>query len=134
MEFLAKGHRNPNEYFNLFRNSVLVGKDSHTWFRNKVVTLFNDHDQVSKGADKARFCADANAAKLVLNALALNVFTRGIPCIYYGTEQSLTDTGEEMAQTATSGRPCLVVNSVPTKANMSTFLTKKIGFIKSWLN
>jgi glycosidase len=93
MEFLAKGFRNPDDYFSLFRNSLLIGKDSHTWFRNKVVTLFNDHDQVSKGGDKARFCADANAAKLVLNALALNVLTLGIPCIYYGTEQSFNGHG-----------------------------------------
>jgi glycosidase len=93
MEFLVKGFRNPNEYFSLFRNSLLIGKDSHTWFRNKVVTLFNDHDQVSKGGDKARFCADADAAPLILNALALNVFTLGIPCIYYGTEQSFNGHG-----------------------------------------
>ena len=50
LEFLAKGFRNPADYFNLFRNSELVGQGSHTWFRNKIVTLFNDHDQVSKGA------------------------------------------------------------------------------------
>jgi glycosidase len=93
MEFLAKGFRNPNDYFSLFRNSELVGKGSHTWFRNKVVTLFNDHDQVSKGGDKARFCADAGAAKLVLNALVLNVTTLGIPCLYYGTEQSFNGHG-----------------------------------------
>jgi glycosidase len=93
MEFLVKGFRNPDEYFNLFRNSLLIGKDSHTWFRNKVVTLFNDHDQVSKGGDKARFCADADAAPLILNALALNVFTLGIPCIYYGSEQSFNGHG-----------------------------------------
>ncbi len=58
LEFLAKGARNPNDYFNLFRNSELVGQGSHTWFRNKVVTLYN-HDQTYKGQDKARFCADA---------------------------------------------------------------------------
>jgi glycosidase len=93
MEFLAKGLRNPNDYFSLFRNSSLIGKGTHTWFRNKVVTFFNDHDQVSKGQDKARFCADATSAKLVLNALALNVTTLGIPCIYYGTEQSFNGHG-----------------------------------------
>ncbi|MDD1621110.1 MAG: hypothetical protein LUQ11_06475 [Methylococcaceae bacterium] len=83
LEFLVKGGSNPDDYFSLFRNSLLVGKDSHTWFRNKVVTMFNDHDQV--GRAKARFCADADKAKLVLNALALNIFTLGIPCLYYGT-------------------------------------------------
>lgn len=93
LEFLAKGYRNPADYFNLFRNSLLIGKDSHTWFRNKVVTLFNDHDQVSRGTYKARFCADVDSAKQVLNALALNIFTLGIPCIYYGTEQSFNGQG-----------------------------------------
>ncbi|HEY4470913.1 MAG TPA: hypothetical protein VGN21_07060, partial [Stellaceae bacterium] len=87
LEFLAKGYRDPSDYFGLFRNSELLGQGSHTWFRNKVVTLFNDHDQVSKGSDKARFCADTDKAKGVLAALALNAMTLGIPCIYYGTEQ-----------------------------------------------
>jgi glycosidase len=93
LEFLAKGYRNPNDYFSLFRNSELVGQGSHTWFRNKIVTLFNDHDQVSKGSNKARFCADMPKAKGVLCALALNVMTLGIPCIYYGTEQSFDGHG-----------------------------------------
>lgn len=87
LEFLAKGYRDPSDYFGLFRNSELVGQGSHTWFRNKVVTLFNDHDQVSKGSNKARFCADKDKAKGVVAALALNAMTLGIPCIYYGTEQ-----------------------------------------------
>lgn len=94
LEFLVKGSSNPNDYFSLFRNSLLIGKDSHTWFRNKVVTVFNDHDQVSHGGAKARFCADADKAKLVLNALALNIFSLGIPCIYYGTEQGFNGHGD----------------------------------------
>ncbi len=93
LEFLTKGLRNPNDYFSLFRNSELIGKGTHTWFRNKVATLFNDHDQVSKGQVKARYCADWDNAPLVLNALALNVTTLGIPCIYYGTEQSFDGHG-----------------------------------------
>jgi glycosidase len=93
LEFLAKGERNPAEYFDLFRNSELVGQGSHTWFRNKVVTLFDDHDQVNKGSDKARFCAEKEKANAVLAALALNVTSLGIPCIYYGTEQSFDGHG-----------------------------------------
>jgi glycosidase len=93
LEFLVKGGRNPSDYFGLFRNSELIGQGSHTWFRNKVVTLFNDHDQVSKGQNKARFCADTAKAKGILSALALNVMTLGIPCIYYGTEQSFDGHG-----------------------------------------
>jgi hypothetical protein len=94
LEYLVKGSRNPVEYFSLFRNSLLVDKESHVWFRNKVVTLFDDHDQVRKGNNKARFCADnSHANKLVLNALALNATTLGIPCIYYGTEQCFDGEG-----------------------------------------
>lgn len=87
MEFMVKGFVRPKEYFDLFRNSILVGKESHTWFRNKVVTMFDDHDKVSEGENKTRFCADFNGDKLILNALALNLTTMGIPCIYYGSEQ-----------------------------------------------
>lgn len=93
LEYLVKGYRNPNDYFSLFRNSELVNKGSHIWFRNKVVTSFDDHDQVRKGEHKARFCADPGASKVVLNVLALNAMTLGIPCIYYGSEQCFDGEG-----------------------------------------
>jgi glycosidase len=94
IEYLVKGYSNPRDYFNLFRNSELVDKESHIWFRNKVVTMFDDHDQVRKGEHKARFCAKENGSKVVLNVLALNAMTLGIPCIYYGTEQCFDGEGE----------------------------------------
>ena len=59
-----------------------------------MVTSFDDHDQVRKGNNKARFCADPNADKVVLNVLALNATTLGIPCIYYGTEQGFDGHGD----------------------------------------
>ena len=93
LEYLVKGYRNPNDYFSLFRNSELVNKGSHIWFRNKVVTSFDDHDQVRKGNQKARFCADADASKVALNVLALNALTLGIPCIYYGSDQCFDGRG-----------------------------------------
>lgn len=94
IEYLVKGYRDPSEYFSLFRNSLLVNKESHVWFRDKVVTMFDDHDQVRKGQSKARFCADPDAAKVVLNVLAMNALTLGIPCIYYGTEQCFDGKGD----------------------------------------
>jgi len=94
IEYLVKGQCDPGEYFGLFRNSLLVAKDSHIWFRNKVVTLYDDHDQVRKGNSKARFCAGDNFTSLALNALALNALTLGIPCIYYGSEQGLDGAGD----------------------------------------
>ena len=93
IEYLVKGYRNPSDYFSLFRNSMLVHKESHVWFRNKVVTMFDDHDQVRKGGNKARFCAGEDGWRVVLNALALNVTSMGIPCIYYGSEQSFNGAG-----------------------------------------
>ncbi|MDJ0707151.1 MAG: alpha-amylase family glycosyl hydrolase [Leptolyngbyaceae cyanobacterium MO_188.B28] len=93
LEYLTKGYRNPSDYFNLFRNSELVNKDSHIWFRDKVVTTFDDHDQVRKGSQKARFCAYDRGEKVILNVLALNALTLGIPCIYYGSEQGFDGEG-----------------------------------------
>jgi len=93
LEYLVKGYRDPSDYFNLFRNSELVNKESHTWFRNHVVTMFDDHDQVRKGEHKARFCADHGASRLLVSVLGLNVTTLGIPCIYYGSEQCFDGRG-----------------------------------------
>ena len=93
LEYLVKGYRHPNDYFGLFRNSELVHKDSHIWFRDKVVTTFDDHDQVRKGDRKARFCAHNRGEKVILNVLALNALTLGIPCIYYGSEQCFDGEG-----------------------------------------
>ncbi len=68
------------------------------WFKNKVVTTFDDHDQVRKGQHKARFCYDESPGqqneKLVFNVVALMATTLGIPCIYYGTEQAFNGHGD----------------------------------------
>jgi glycosidase len=93
LEYVVKGYRNPSDYFNLFRNSELVQKESHIWFRNKVVTLFDDHDQVRKGGGKARFCADATGTRLLISVIGLNLTSLGIPCLYYGTEQAFDGSG-----------------------------------------
>lgn len=95
LEYLVKGYRHAHEYFDLFRNSLLVNKESNLWFRNKVVTMYDDHDQVRKGSYKARFCAGSkHNANLALSVLALNATTMGIPCVYYGSEQALDGEGE----------------------------------------
>jgi glycosidase len=99
IEYLVKGSRDPEAYFDLFRNSVLVRKESHAWFRNKVVTTFDDHDQVRKGQKKSRFAHDEGPGQRgsergSLAALALLATTIGIPCIYYGTEQQFDGHGD----------------------------------------
>jgi len=93
LEWLTKGQREPAEYFDLFRNSVLVGKGSNAWFKDKVVTVLDDHDQVRNGKNKARFAATNPPRSLALAALALNATTLGIPCIYYGSEQFFDGAG-----------------------------------------
>jgi len=94
LERIPKGRCNPSDYFDLFRNSILVGKGSHTWFRDKVVTVLDDHDQVRNPDRKARFPATNPPHSLALAALALNATTLGIPCIYYGSEQFFDGAGD----------------------------------------
>ncbi len=94
LEYLAKGYRNPEEYFGLFRNSALIGKESHTWYGRHIVTMFDDHDRV--GRSKTRFCGQKDIQwqdktfsgyHFLIPAFALHICSMGIPCIYYGTEQ-----------------------------------------------
>jgi glycosidase len=94
LEFLTKGFRNPADYFDLFRNSLQVRADSHVWFRDKVVTMTDDHDQIRKNGNKGRFCAAERGRDLLIAMLGLNAATLGIPCIYYGTEQSFDGQGK----------------------------------------
>ena len=88
-----KGYRNPSDYLGCSAIRCWYRRSRTVWFKNKIVTLFDDHDQVRKGSHKARFCADAVGKKLLLNVLALNATTLGIPCIYYGTEQGFDGAG-----------------------------------------
>lgn len=94
LEWIPKGYRNPSDYFDLFRNSILIGKGSHAWFRDRVVTILDDHDQVRNPSHKARFAATNPPSGLALAALALNATTLGIPCIYYGSEQMFDGSGD----------------------------------------
>lgn len=90
----VKGYQDLKTYFDLFDNDKKSAGENKKWFRNEVVTMFDDHDMVSQGeAYKGRFCADKGTAKLILNGIFTNVFTNGIPCIYYGTEQGFDGSG-----------------------------------------
>jgi glycosidase len=94
LEYLPKGFRNAEDYFGLFANSADVGEATHTWFGKKIVTMFDDHDKV--GRPKRRFCGDKanHGYRFLVPALALNLTTLGIPCIYYGSEQGFDGAGE----------------------------------------
>jgi hypothetical protein len=89
----ATGAEDPAGYFALFRNSALIGKDSHTWLRDTVVTNVDDHDLVRQGSSKSRLCSTFEGRALALGVIAMNVLTLGIPCLYYGTEQRLDGGG-----------------------------------------
>jgi glycosidase len=93
LERMVKGLTPPGDYFGLFRNSDLDDHGDFAWFGQHVVTMFDDHDQVRKGDRKGRFCGMPDYRNLVFNALAVNLTTTGIPCIYYGTEQGFDSGG-----------------------------------------
>ncbi len=93
LERMVTGYADPVDYFSVFRNWVLDGPAGHRWYRNQVVTLVDDHDQVRKGGDKWRFCGDSRFRDLAFNVIAVQLTTMGIPCIYYGSEQGFDSGG-----------------------------------------
>jgi glycosidase len=100
LERMVTGYAEPAEYFSVFRNWVLdePAGPGHRWYRNQVVTLVDDHDQVRKGFAKQRFCGDGRFRDLAFNVMAVQLTTMGIPCIYYG-------------QLTTMGIPCIYYGS-----------------------
>jgi glycosidase len=92
LERMVTGQADPAEYFSVFRNWIL-DRPGHRWYRDQVVTLLDDHDQVRKGTAKFRFCGDRHFSDLAFNVIATQLTTMGIPCIYYGSEQGF-DSGE----------------------------------------
>jgi glycosidase len=93
LERMVCGRENPEDYFSVFQNWILDDMGQHRWYRNKVVTLVDDHDQVRKGGSKMRFCGDPQYSDLAFNVVATQLTTMGIPCIYYGTEQEFNSGG-----------------------------------------
>jgi glycosidase len=83
---VAKGLRAPQDYFSGFDpGDVRMGSHRNVGLRH--VSILDDHDHVF--GEKVRFSAEASAEHQVVAGVALQLFTLGIPCIYYGTEQSL---------------------------------------------
>jgi len=83
---VAKGLVAPNAYLDFARiwdDDLGSHRDSGT----RHVSVLDDHDHVS--GEKIRFSTDAASEWQVVAGVALQLFTLGIPCIYYGTEQSL---------------------------------------------
>jgi glycosidase len=95
LERMVIGEADPIEYFSVFRNWRLDephgGK--RRWYRDQVVTLVDDHDQVRKWTAKRRFCGESRYRDLAFNVIAAQLTTAGIPCIYYGMEQEFDSGG-----------------------------------------
>ena len=95
LEHVVKGLIDPGDYFELFRNSQLDNEEGNRWLRNNVIVMFDDHDMVAQLKQKRRFSADHWARPLLCNAIFLNLFSMGMPCLYYGTEQGFDGEGGE---------------------------------------
>lgn len=82
---VAKGLAHPGSYFRGFSSNEVFG--SHRNLGNQHVSVLDDHDHVF--GEKIRFSAEAASENQVVAGVALQLFSLGIPCIYYGTEQAL---------------------------------------------
>jgi hypothetical protein len=94
LHLVAKGLMPPREYFDL--SSVWEEElGSHREAGARHVSILDDHDHVS--GEKLRFSTDAGEYQVVAGT-AIQLFTLGIPCIYYGTEQALAGPEKAMRQ------------------------------------
>jgi glycosidase len=82
---VARGQRSPKDYFDGFNPNV-PGMGSHRNLGERHVSILDDHDHIY--SDKIRFSSTASCEHQVVAGVALQLFTLGIPCIYYGTEQA----------------------------------------------
>ena len=88
---MVKGLAEPSPFFDQFSGHDLLG--SHRATGSYHVSILDDHDMV--GRDKHRFAANNSLPsqyEQVAHAVGVQLTTLGIPCIYYGTEQSLDGT------------------------------------------
>ena len=82
---VAKGLRSAKDYFDGFDPGD-AGMGSHRNVGERHVSILDDHDHIY--GDKIRFSSEASCDHQVTAGVVLQLFTLGIPCIYYGTEQA----------------------------------------------
>jgi glycosidase len=90
LQGVAKGLQRASGYFDQFRESS-DGFESHRHFGDRHVSILDDHDHVF--GSKLRFSAEIPDDSPVKDyqtvaATAFQLFTLGIPCLYYGSEQA----------------------------------------------
>jgi len=90
---VAKGLVDPRAYFGGFEGAD-IGMGSHRNLGLRHVSILDDHDHVF--GEKLRFSSEAASDHQVVAAVAIQLFSLGIPCIYYGTEQAFA--GPEPAE------------------------------------
>ncbi|MGH7313406.1 MAG: alpha-amylase family glycosyl hydrolase [Candidatus Rokuibacteriota bacterium] len=83
---VAKGLASPSIYFDGFdAGNAVMGSHRNLGLRH--VSILDDHDHVF--GEKIRFASEASSAHQVAAGVVVQLFTLGIPCVYYGTEQAL---------------------------------------------
>jgi glycosidase len=83
---VARGLVSPAVYFDGF-DTGRATMGSHRNLGLRHVSILDDHDHVF--GEKIRFSSEASSDHQVAAGVALQLFTLGIPCLYYGTEQAL---------------------------------------------
>jgi glycosidase len=83
---VGKGLQSASDFFAGF-NPFDPGMGSHRNWGSQHLSISNDHDHVF--GPKVRLAADASNDHQGAAVAALQLFSLGIPCLYYGTEQGL---------------------------------------------
>jgi glycosidase len=113
---VAKGLQHPADYFAGFNpGNAVMG--SHRAVGEKHVSILDDHDHVF--GKKIRFSAEAASPNQVAAAVGIQLFTLGIPCIYYGTD----------LMTATCAKHYLV-RSIRAKMDFPVWIRQRIPAMK----
>ncbi len=84
---VGKGFAHPIGYFGQF-NEWDDKMGSHRKFGSHHVSVLYDHDCIS--GEKVPFSSGCSVEHQVITAAATQLLSLGIPCIYYGMEQSFT--------------------------------------------
>jgi glycosidase len=86
---IARGLRKASDYFQRFSTMTDVGESRK--LGSRLVSVLDDHDNIS--CERLRFSFASPTEHQVAAALAIQIFTLSIPCIYYGSEQGLSFNG-----------------------------------------
>lgn len=87
LQGMVKGFVDPKDFFAQYSGHVLLG--SHRETGRYHISILDDHDMVRHSKQRfAAFNSAPNSYHQVAHAVGVQLTTLGIPCIYYGTEQS----------------------------------------------